>query len=445
MIPGSLSLEQAPPLSVPARFFVTAPVFGIAAALILLFSGDDLLISRWTPGMLAVTHCLVLGFFASIMIGAIQQMLPVLAGAVILKPRLVATAIYVQWVPAIIALVVALMDPVRGLFVVAVLLMSGAVLTFVIAVVHALRRSESKNESVPGIKLAITSLLVTAVLGITLVLGYLGVVPLWRPTVTNLHLAWGFVGWIGILIMAVAWHVVPMFQITPGYPAWLRRSTVPVAAVLLLMKTVLAGSGDGPVAVNAELLIDLMIAGGLACFALTTIKVQGQARRRIRDRHRDFWRLAMINLLAVVILWVVAQSTGDPLFDLLAAAIFLLGFAMAVVTGMLLKIVSFLIWLHLQAGYDASPLSGNPAMTAPKMNAVISPRNSDWLLFTLMAAEVAVIGALLSPAFFSAPAAVLWLIHFSLLTGVIGKALYQYQQIAKDIRAVAPPASHARD
>src|SRR3989338_5515889 len=67
---GKLSIQQAPPLSVPARFFLTAPVFGMVAALILLFTGKDLLSSRWTPGMLAVTHCLTLGFFTSVMIGA---------------------------------------------------------------------------------------------------------------------------------------------------------------------------------------------------------------------------------------------------------------------------------------------------------------------------------------------------------------------------------------
>ena len=58
----NLSFEQAPPISVPYRFFLTAPWFGVAAGLLLAFMGEDMLASRWTPGALAGTHLLVAGF-----------------------------------------------------------------------------------------------------------------------------------------------------------------------------------------------------------------------------------------------------------------------------------------------------------------------------------------------------------------------------------------------
>jgi hypothetical protein len=47
MQPG-LSFEQAPPISVPFRFFLTAPLFGMAAGLLLLWQGPAALASRWT-------------------------------------------------------------------------------------------------------------------------------------------------------------------------------------------------------------------------------------------------------------------------------------------------------------------------------------------------------------------------------------------------------------
>ena len=34
---ASLSLDQAPPIGVPLRFFITAPLFAVAAALLLLW------------------------------------------------------------------------------------------------------------------------------------------------------------------------------------------------------------------------------------------------------------------------------------------------------------------------------------------------------------------------------------------------------------------------
>lgn len=42
--PG-LAYEDTPPLSAPLRFFLTAPLFGICAGLVLLF-GDGVLDSR---------------------------------------------------------------------------------------------------------------------------------------------------------------------------------------------------------------------------------------------------------------------------------------------------------------------------------------------------------------------------------------------------------------
>ncbi|NOR73087.1 MAG: hypothetical protein GQ467_04370, partial [Mariprofundaceae bacterium] len=53
---AGLSLDQAPPLSVPLRFFLTAPLFGIAAALRMLTGGPVIFASRWSPSMFALTH-----------------------------------------------------------------------------------------------------------------------------------------------------------------------------------------------------------------------------------------------------------------------------------------------------------------------------------------------------------------------------------------------------
>jgi len=89
-----LRLEQAPPFSVPFRFFVTAPGFLLLAAAALLWRGPELAQSRFSPAAIAATHLYVLGFMSMVMIGALQQMLPVLAGAPIRWPvlSLLATA-----------------------------------------------------------------------------------------------------------------------------------------------------------------------------------------------------------------------------------------------------------------------------------------------------------------------------------------------------------------
>lgn len=430
---GHLSLQQAPPFSVPVRFFITAPIFGVIAALILLFTGADLLESRWTPGMLAITHCLVLGFFGSIMIGAMQQLLPVVAGTVIQRPRFVATLIHFQWLPGVVLLAYAFMRPSPALFSLSILFIAGAILSFVSIILYSLQQSESRSESVPGIKIAVAALFITLVMGITLALGYTNIIPLLRPSLTNLHLSWGLVGWIAVLIMSFAIQLVPMFQVTNAYPLWLRRYVTPVILILLLLKIPLAWPGLSALWTHIGLVLDLLIAACLFSFAVATLKLQKQARRKIRDSHKEFWRLGMVNLMVVCLLLIISVFSNKPLFEIMTVTVFLFGFAMAIVTGMLLRIVAFLIWLHLSAANEALGTDVNQAFQVPKMKAVISAKASDALLVLLLLAELSLISALIYPAYFTTLAALLWFCQFSLLAFVLGRAIYRYYRLANKI------------
>ena len=73
---SGLLFEQAPPVSVPLRFLLTAPWFAVLAGALLAWAGPDALASRWTPALLGVTHLLTLGFMATAMVGALLQILP---------------------------------------------------------------------------------------------------------------------------------------------------------------------------------------------------------------------------------------------------------------------------------------------------------------------------------------------------------------------------------
>ena len=77
---ASLSTEQAPPISVPLRFFTAAPLFLLLAALILVSGADNPFANMRSPALLAATHCITLGFMAMVMLGAMQQILPVVIG-----------------------------------------------------------------------------------------------------------------------------------------------------------------------------------------------------------------------------------------------------------------------------------------------------------------------------------------------------------------------------
>ena len=87
---ASLSPDQSPPIELPLRFFVVAPVFLVLAGLLLAIIGGNPFADLRSPTQIAATHHVTLGFMAMIMAGAIQQLLPVVIGSPMPAPRLVA-------------------------------------------------------------------------------------------------------------------------------------------------------------------------------------------------------------------------------------------------------------------------------------------------------------------------------------------------------------------
>ena len=101
---SGLSFNALPPIDLPFRFFISAPIFIIACALLVFFSGESLWLSRWQPNMLALTHGFTLGFITMVMMGALLQLLPVIGGIGIVRPRLIATYSHAFYFVGVLAL-----------------------------------------------------------------------------------------------------------------------------------------------------------------------------------------------------------------------------------------------------------------------------------------------------------------------------------------------------
>ena len=63
------SFEDAPDFSVGAQYFLAAPMFAAVAGLLLAWLGGAVFASRYTPGILALTHLLTVGALAMAMAG----------------------------------------------------------------------------------------------------------------------------------------------------------------------------------------------------------------------------------------------------------------------------------------------------------------------------------------------------------------------------------------
>ena len=339
--PG-LAYEDTPPLSAPLRFFLTAPVFGLIAGLVLIFDGE-LLGSRWTPGALAVVHLIAAGFMLQVMLGALLQILPVVAGAAFPAPLRVAGVTHVLLGLGAASLAFGLGDGAPLAIVSGGVLLASGLCVFLAASLVGLARAapaQGASRTPRDLRLALGALALTTALGIVLALALSQGLPLpvALPTLVDLHAVWAWMGWGGVLLAATSWVVVPMFQITPAYPANFTRFWAPAALIALGVWSfaLITAIASLKLALSAVLLV---MASG---FALQTLKLQRNSRRSTPDAPFRAFRLAMIALLGSLIALLVSLTHDAPQWPVLAGVLVLHGTFAGAISAMLYKIVPFL-------------------------------------------------------------------------------------------------------
>ena len=344
-----LSTEQAPPISLPLLFFTAAPLFLLVAALMLVSGPGNPFTDMHSPALLAATHSITLGFMAMIMLGAIQQILAVVIVSPMPASRLTAWVTFLLLISGTLLLPAGfkLGNPV--LLNLAWPLLGLAFITFIIASLISLAFSPAQNSTKTAILLSILSLVGAIALGMLLAHGYASGSMLPYTKLAAAHISLSLGGWVLLLIIGVSYQVVPMFQLTPNYPEWLGLGLAPAILIVLVLSLL-------------SLLLEsrphwLVIAGHVmfwflaGIFAVTTLRLQSKRRRRIADATFSFFRLGMMALLCAALFDIASLfSPSIELCETLSAVLFLLGFAMSLMHGMLYKIVPFLVWFHLFRG-----------------------------------------------------------------------------------------------
>lgn len=426
-----LSFEQSPPLSAPLRFFLTAPLFGILAGALLLWSGPDLLASRWTPGALALTHLITVGFMLQVMLGALQQLLPVVAGANMAHPLWVARVVHVSLTAGALALAAAFLSYRPWLFGTAALLLGAGVLVFILSAARALRGVASNHATVSGLKLALLGLAATLALGLVMAIALAGSFNLPLLSLTTLHLAWGLLGWGGVLVAAVAYVVVPMFQLTPAYPDQFMRYFAPLAIGVLALWS---ATELAELAAPSGLLASAATLAG-ASLAASTLAVARRSKRSRLDPTQWCWRLATPCTLAASVLWLasglIAPLEQWPGWPLLWGVLVLFGGFVSVMVGMLYKIVPFLIWLHLRN-------LGRGKVSAPNMKQVLAESDMRQHLWLHGLALLSLLLAVVWPDWLVYPAALALIAAHAWLLRNLLRAMRVYRRHLQVI-AVSPP------
>ena len=347
MSTAGLSLQQAPPLSVPAGFFLAVSASLIAAGVMLLFAGAAPVTTPWHPQAVALTHIGTIGVLLMGMLGALYQMTPVVAGTPVPVIRL-AHGVHALLLAGLACFAWRLLGGPALAMTVAGYSLGLALLVFLLPVGWSLGHAATRNETVIGMRLAVASLAVIAAMGLVMATGYAGAgFPQSRSLWTQVHLTLALLGWVGGLLMSVSWQVVPMFYLAP--PAGKTTMRVSLAtlfgglllvfAVLLTVAGVSSAQWAGAAALPAALTI-------WVAHPLLTLHGIARRKRRRNDASLLFWRAGLTSALLLVPLAALTLLADELRWPLLFGWFAILGWAGMIMHGMLARIVPFLAWFH---------------------------------------------------------------------------------------------------
>ncbi len=346
-MPG-LSAEQGPPLSVPLSFFCSAPLALGAASVLLLLRADDGVVTSFAPSNVALVHLGALGFLLLVMLGALYQLLPVVAGALVPFARL-AHVVHALLAVGIAALVWGQLRSLPAGFAWGSGLIGAGLVLWLLPASFALAKSRVTSPTAWGLRLSVGTLAALAGLGLRMALTRAG---LWSfsgdwLTLRAAHAAMGLLVFVGGLVAAVSWQVVPMFFLTAPPPRWLPRFVqlcVLASAVALLGVTFADAPRWGVVVAAAPAAIALWLVQP----AWVALALRARKRRR-RDATLYGWWMSLALSPACMTLGAVAGLGDDPGTPILWGLLVLWGQAGLLVHAMLTRIVPFLVYLHCSA------------------------------------------------------------------------------------------------
>lgn len=347
-----LFFSNSPDLGASLRFFINVPIFLLLASALLWWSGGTAIASRWTPAALALTHLLTLGVLASAMIGALLQILPVTTGIYVANTRLTGTVVHFNLTLGTLLLAVSLMvtEPVIARFALLLLTIAFGWLSVALALgfwKHRHTRTRGSEPLLQAAKLALLAMLITVLLGLTL----LGVrawgIRISIPGITDIHGAWGLLGWAGILLAGVTFKVVPVFQATELYPRIIMRFLAPVVFTLLVIWTGLV-IWHPPGMIWPAASAGFLLGAVYSIYAGISLRLLRTRKRTAPDTTTRFWLLAMFSFIACLPVWLWWRVDADPRTAVALGILMIVGVTVSAINGMLYKIIPILLWNHAQ-------------------------------------------------------------------------------------------------
>lgn len=348
---SGLSLDQAPPISAPLRFFLSAPIFGFLAALLLFFVDANSLMNRFSSETVLFVHLITIGVFAMVMLGALQQMLPVLAGVSLPYSLRIARFSHMSLVIGLLSFVWGMFSGNRGIIMGSEIALGLGFFLLLGAIAFALKKVVNFNATVRSITVSVIIAMLVVGLGLFLLEGHrsLNMLSI-HYNIVDIHATLAIFGFAGLLVIGVSFQVLPMFYVAPRFKAFCKKYVL-----WLIVSGLLVWSGLQLLYPEAVFVGKLIIITFFFAFATTVLKKLKERRRPVSDVTIWYWKTGAISLIAGLFFWGVNDLIAVEMTPVIAIAIGG-GFLLSIISGMLYKIIPFLVWFHLNSsGYMSIP------------------------------------------------------------------------------------------
>jgi hypothetical protein len=224
-------------------------------------------------------------------------------------------------------------------------------LIMILSIVYGLKDVSNFTATIRGMSASLVFAFFIAFIGAFLLFEYAtGSISKYHMLLANIHSVWAIFGFSGLLIIGVAFQVLPMFYVAPKFKKFCKRRVVFLISTGLIIWMILNIFYE-----EYALYAKLWIATFFWAFA-TTVWIKFNKRKRpVVDVTVWYWRSASIFLTLGSFLWIFDEFFKHE-YIVMVGILIGGGFVLSIMIGMLYKIVPFLVWFHLNGmGYMKIP------------------------------------------------------------------------------------------
>jgi len=372
----SISQDFAPPFKLISPFFILGGVFYLLASIYIFFFTADNLFVQDTK-ILSLVHLFLLGFVMMVIFGAMAQLVPV----VLEVGHSAVELFYAIW--PLLGIGTLLM--VIGFLGYPALLSYGGIVVlismmiFVMEIFTTIKKVKKFSLVISSVLISNTFLFFGVIFGLTMALGYAGVIEVDIISLLRSHVYLVIGGYIIVTLMGLSVVLLPMFGLSHGFsmrPLEISITLMSVSVVMVVISSFIEYIFIEYIAYT------LAVAAMIIYFYMTYTIFKTRARKEI-----DIY---VMSLLFGYISMIVAVAFGVLNFfivyePLLIASGWLMffGFFGFVITGHMYKIIPFLVWFE-----RFSPLVGKEKVP---MLADMVPKKSSHAQFVFGAIGVSIV------------------------------------------------------